>query len=130
MARPQSKHPTELELEILKVLWRDGWSSGRDVRDALAQFRNLAYTSVMTILGIMEQKGYVRRKKTGNSYVYSTRIREETVTRKMLRDLIDRAFHGSISTALVGLLESSEIDAEELRQLRELIQRKSRESSP
>ena len=129
MARPQSKHPTELELEILKVLWRDGWSSGRDVRDALVAFRDLAYTSVMTILGIMEEKGYVRRKKERNNYVYSSRIREETVTHRMLRDLIDRAFHGSVSTALVGLLESSEIDAEELRQLRELIQRKSREAS-
>ena len=129
MARPQSRHPTELELEILKVLWRDGSSSGRNVRDALAEFRDLAYTSVMTILGIMEEKGYVRRKKKGNSYVYSARIREETVTRRMLRDIIDRAFHGSVSTALVGLLKSSDIDPEELRQLKELIQRKSRESS-
>ena len=129
MARPQSRHPTELELEILKVLWRNGSSSGRDVRDALAEFRDLAYTSVMTILGIMDEKGYVRRKKTRSSYVYSARIREETVTRRMLRDLIDRAFHGSVSTALVGLLESAEIDAEELRQLKELIQRKTRESS-
>ena len=63
MARPTSKHPTELELEILKVLWRASPLTGRQVRDALVGFRDLAYTSVMTIMGIMEDKGYVRRKK-------------------------------------------------------------------
>ena len=53
MARPASRHPTELELEILKVLWREGPLSGRQVRDALVPFRDLAYTSVMTVMNIM-----------------------------------------------------------------------------
>ncbi len=65
MVRPTSKHPTVLELEILKILWRAQPLTGRQLRDALAEFRELAYTSVMTILGIMVDKGYVRRKKQG-----------------------------------------------------------------
>ena len=84
MARPTSKHPTELELEILKILWRASSLTGRQVRDALVEFRDLAYTSVMTIMGIMEDKGYVRRKKQEGSFVYSARIKQETTTRRML----------------------------------------------
>ena len=124
MARPTSKHPTELELEILKILWREGPFTGRQVRDALVEFRDLAYTSVMTIMGIMEDKGYVRRKKHGSSYVYSARIKEKATTRRMLLDLVERAYDGSVTSAVVNLLETSDIQLEELEQLRELIRQK------
>ncbi len=124
MVRPTSKHPTELELEILKILWRAKPLTGRQVRDALAEFRELAYTSVMTIMGIMVDKGYVRRKKQGGSYVYSTRIKQETTTRRMLLDLVERAYDGSVTSAVVNLLETSDIQPEELEQLRELIRQK------
>ncbi len=124
MARPPSKHPTELELEILKILWRASSLTGRQVRDALVEFRDLAYTSVMTIMGIMEDKGYVRRKKQGGSFVYSARIKQETTTRRMLLDLVERAYDGSVASAVINLLETSDIESEELDQLRELIRQK------
>ncbi len=127
MARPKSKHPTELELEILKILWRANPLTGRQVRDALAEFRELAYTSVMTIMGIMEDKGYVRRKKQGSSYLYSTRIKQATTTRRMLLDLVERAYDGSVTSAVVNLLETSDIQPEELEQLRELIRQKTKQ---
>jgi len=127
MARPKSKHPTELELEILKILWRANPLTGRQVRDALAGFRELAYTSVMTIMGIMEDKGYVRRKKQGSSYLYSTRIKQATTTRRMLLDLVERAYDGSVTSAVVNLLETSDIQPEELEQLRELIRQKTKQ---
>ncbi len=126
MARPTSKHPTELELEILKILWREGPFTGRQVRDALVEFRDLAYTSVMTIMGIMEDKGYVRRKKQGSSFVYSARIKQETTTRRMLLDLVERAYDGSVASAVINLLETSDIESEELEQLRELIRQKTK----
>ncbi len=129
MARPQSKNPTELELEILKVLWRIGPATGRAVRDELAADRDLAYTSVMTILNIMEEKGYVRRKKSGNSFIYSPRAKKETTTRRMLEDVVDRVFEGSTIAAMVNLLETSDVDDEELKQLRELLNRKRKEQS-
>ncbi len=127
MARPKSKYPTELELEILKILWRAKPLTGRQVRDALAEFRDLAYTSVMTIMGIMEEKGYVRRKKQGGSFIYTARIKEKTTTRRMLLDLVERAYDGSVASVVVNLLETSDVQPEELKQLRELIRKKAKE---
>lgn len=121
MARPTSKHPTELELEILKILWDEGPSPVRLVRDRLAGFRDLAYTSVMTMLGIMCKKGYVRRTKKGNSYVYRARLAQESATNDMLSDLVDRLFDGSTAAAMVHLLEVGDIDATELDKIRTLI---------
>jgi len=129
MARPSSRYPTELELEILKVLWRDGPAPVRDVRDALAGFRELAYTSVMTIMNIMTRKGYLTRAKQGGRYVYSTKITEKSISRKMLGDLVDRVFDGSAVAVMLNLLETSDVDEAELKQLREMIKRKIREES-
>jgi len=126
MARPASKHPTELELEILKVLWRCGPSTGQDVRDGLAPDRDLAYTTVMTVLGIMLDKGYVSRRKDGASYLYRTRVSEKATARQMLRDLVSRVYDGSVETVLVNLLESSDLDRAEIQRLRQLLDRKSK----
>ena len=130
MARPASKHPTALELEILKVLWRDGACSVRQVRESLAARRRLAHTSVMTVMNIMLDKGYLRRDKAGGSYAYRPRVTQRATTRRMLKDLVDRAFDGSAAAVAINLLETADIDAEELRRLRRLIQRKSQEKSP
>ena len=101
MARPTSKHPTELELEILKILWRDGPLPVRPVRDALVEFRDLAYTSVMTIMNIMTDKGYIRRAKKGSSYQYHAVKQRDRTAREMLGDVVDRVFEGSASAAVV-----------------------------
>ena len=129
MPRSKSKHPTELELEILKILWGSGPRSGRQIRDQLEPSRKVAYTSVMTILGIMEEKKYVRRKKDGGSFVYSARIAQAPTLRRMLRDVVERLFEGSSLTAVVNLLDVSDIDPDELRAIRKLIQEKEREQS-
>lgn len=127
MARPASRHPTELELEILKILWREGPLSAGRVRDLLAGFRDLTYTSVITIMNIMVRKRYLQRRKADVGYTYRARITQVSTTRGMLRDLVDRAFEGSAATLMLNLLESSEIDPAELKQLRELIDRKAKE---
>ena len=127
MARSTSKHPTVLELEILKIFWRDGNLTGREVRDRLAVVRDLAYTSVMTVMGIMEDKGYVKRKKSGKTFIYSPRVTEAATKKRMLRDVVDRVYEGSTMSVVVNLLESSDIDPDELKQLRALIKRKSEE---
>jgi BlaI family transcriptional regulator, penicillinase repressor len=127
MARPASRYPTALELEILKILWRGRPRSGREVRDALAPYRDLAYTSVMTMMKIMARKRFLRRKKTGGGYVYYPCVTEAEVTRGMLGDLVDRVFDGSAVAVMLNLLENSEIDQDELKELRKLIGRKARE---
>ncbi|MDX1926262.1 MAG: BlaI/MecI/CopY family transcriptional regulator [Pirellulaceae bacterium] len=129
MARQPSKNPTELELEILKVLWRIEPANVRQVRDALAEIRDLAYTSVMTTMSIMADKGYLKRKKDGRSYVYQAVYRETKASSNILQDVIDRVFGGSTKAVMQHLLESSEIDDEELAQIRLMINRKARERS-
>ena len=124
MARPRSTHPTELELQIIKVIWRDGPSNVRHVRDELAGWRDLAYTSVMTIMNIMAEKGYLRRAKEGASFTYSARVTERNTTRNMLKDVVDRAFDGSVTRAIESLLDAVDLDAEERQLLRDLVHRK------
>ena len=130
MARPASRHPTELELAILKILWRDGPATVRTVREKLHGSRDRAYTSVMTVMNIMTEKRYLTRVMKGGSYIYRPRIKEAATTRRMLHDLVDRAFDGSATALMLDLLETKEIDAAELKQLRALIDGKARRKSP
>ena len=112
------KHPTELELEILKRLWELGPLSGKAIRDALASTRELTYQSVMTVLGIMEDKRFVKRKKEGGNFVYRPRVTEKTTSKRMLHDLIDRLYNGSAATAMLNLLETSDLTDEERLRIR------------
>lgn len=126
MARPASKHPTELELAILKILWDKEAATVREVRDALAAERDLAYTTVMTVMNIMATKKYLKRSKKGGAYLYRPTISESDTSRKMLADLVRRVFDGSSVAAMVKLLETANINPEELRHLRQLIESKSK----
>lgn len=125
MARRPSKHPTELELEILKVLWQHGPLPVKALRDALADFRDLAYTSVITVMNIMVGKGYLDRRKEGASYIYRPLVTEKATRGRMLRDLVNRAFDGSSATAMVNLLESADLDEAEIERIRNLLDGKS-----
>lgn len=127
MARPTSLHPTDLEMEILKVLWRDGPSPVRHVPDELVNFRDLAHTSILTIMNIMVDKGYLQRVKQDNRFVYNPKITRRATTRNMLKDLVRKAFDGSAVAAMVNLLESADLDPKTLKQLRAAIDRKVKE---
>jgi len=124
MARRPSSYPTELELEIMKIVWRDGSCSVRHVREQLTDFRDLAHNSVMTMMTIMKDKGYLKRRKDGRGYIYKPKVTQEEITQGMLGDIVDRAFHGSSMTAMVHLLEAGNIDEKGLAELRNLIQQK------
>jgi len=126
MARSASKHPTELELEILKVVWRIGPATVRQVREELAVVRDLAYTSVMTMMTIMTRKGYLKRTKDGRSFIYQATYKEQKASKSMLQDIVDRLFGGSTTAVMQHLLETSDLDDNELKQIRQLINRKSR----
>ncbi len=123
MSRRVSKHPTELELEILRVLWESGPLTGQAIRSALAPDRSLTYQSVMTVLGIMEEKRYVTRKKSDGRYEYRARVSKSATAKRMMRDLVDRLFDGSAASAMINLLESSDLSDEELKELRAEVNR-------
>lgn len=129
MARPESEHPTELELEILKILWDDSPLPVRDVRARLGSDvgRPLAHSTVITMLNIMHRKGFLRRKKDGKAFLFSPKVAKEKVTGQMMGDLLSRLFDGSPSAMVLNLIETSDLDADELAELRKLLHRKSKE---
>jgi predicted transcriptional regulator len=128
MPRPTSEHPTELELLILKILWEEAPLPVRDVRKRLAaRGRKLAHTSVITTLGTMFDKRYVTRSQQGNAFYFSARVHEEDVSRRMLGDLVNRVFDGSAAAVMVRLFECSDIDADDLKELKKLVSQKLKE---
>ena len=132
MARPGSEQPTELELEILKILWDESPLLVRDVRDRLETraHRPLAHSSVITMLNIMHRKSFLRRRKEGKSFLFWPRVKKHHVAGRMVGDLLTRAFDGSASAMVLNLLETAEIDSDELAEIRNLIIRKAKEKLP
>jgi predicted transcriptional regulator len=130
MPRPPSEHPTELEHQILKILWDESPLPVRDIRRRLAdRGRDLAHTSVITTLNIMVRKKYLKRAKHKNAFLFEPRLSREDVSGRMLGDLVDRVFDGSAAAVVLSLFERSEIDAGELEELRSLIRDKVQEQS-
>ncbi|MCB1097004.1 MAG: BlaI/MecI/CopY family transcriptional regulator [Verrucomicrobiae bacterium] len=122
MPREVSKYPTELELQILKILWESGPLPVRDVRQALAERekKRLAHTSVVTTLNNMVAKKYLKRKAQGNAYIFEAKVHRDEVSKGMVGDLVKRVFDGSASALMLNLLadeEFSEAEREELSQL-------------
>lgn len=105
MARNGREIPPPLELDCLKALWILGEGNVKDVRDALTANRNLAYTTVMTVLDRLTRKGGVARRKVGRSFVYVPVFSRESLQRLALRDLVDRFFDGS-EDALIDYLQN------------------------
>jgi predicted transcriptional regulator len=118
---PDPKLLTETELELMTHLWRLGEGSVSDVLTALPTSRNLAYTSVSTILRILEQKGVLTNRKEGRGHVYIPLIKKTEYEAKTLRHVVDRVFDGT-PVALVKQLVNSGLSAEELREMRKLIE--------
>ena len=129
MARPGSEHPTQLELEILKVLWDEAPLAVRDVRARLAERagRTLSHSTVITMLNIMVRKGYLRRKRQGRAFLFEPKVAKESVAGGMMGDLLSRVFDGSASAMVLNLIETTELDADELAELRRMISRKAKE---
>lgn len=125
MARPASKYPTDLELQILKVLWQQSPLLARDVQAALAgDGRDLAKTSIITTLNTMVAKRYLTRSKQGNTYLFSPKISESEVGNRVLGDVVERVFDGSTSAMLLKLFDVKDVDADELKELRKIIDQK------
>ena len=122
MARPAAEQPTELELQILKILWGKSPQLVRDIRDELAKLgRDIAHTSVITTLNTMVKKRIVIHKREGNAFLFSPRITREQVSRSVLGDIVNRVFDGSAKAVLLGVFEQNDIDRGELKELRKLI---------
>ncbi|MCG8651738.1 MAG: BlaI/MecI/CopY family transcriptional regulator [Pirellulales bacterium] len=126
-----SEYPTELELQILKVLWHKPCLTVREVRDALAATgRDLAHTTVITMLGTMVDKGQLEKLDPvqGKAFRFSPLVSREDVSKGMLGDFVERVFDGSAEAVMLSLFDVADLDADELTNLRKLLNRKLRES--
>lgn len=114
--------PTERELQALKVLWQLGRATVRDITAAIHERGDsLAYTTVLSLLQVMEQKGLVGHEASGKVYSYFPRVEREAVLSRMARGFLDRVFDGAMDEYLVHALEASSITPEELARLEALI---------
>jgi BlaI family transcriptional regulator, penicillinase repressor len=131
VGRPGLDHPTELELQILKILWDKSPERVRSIRQELAnRGRSLAHTSVITMLNIMVRKRYLKRTKRANAFLFEPIVTRESVSRRMLGDMVKRVFDGSAKKVLLALFDASEVGADELQEIRRYINRKAREQAP
>jgi predicted transcriptional regulator len=125
-----AEHPTELELLILKVLWEQSPLTARQVREALAERgRELAHTSVITMLQRMADKGQLDQldPEVGKAFRFVPSLSEADVSGRMLGDLIDRVFDGSVEALMLSLFDVSDLDNDSLRRLRRAFNQKMRE---
>jgi predicted transcriptional regulator len=112
---------TEVELELMTILWRLEEGSVAEVREALPAGRRLAYTSVSTVLRILEKKGLVRARKAGRGHVYAPTIEKERYEARALDHVIGRVFQGAPVALVRRLVESETVSAAELEEIRALL---------
>jgi predicted transcriptional regulator len=118
-------HLTKLELQIMQVIWRQGASNVNEVQAGLEQ--ELAYTTVQTMLNILERKGKLKRRLQGRAYEYSAVVSEDKATRHAVRDLVDRVFGGSAEDLVMSLIKTRQIDAKKIAELSRRLEQEGRE---
>ena len=112
---------TRLELQIMQVLWKDGPSTVQSVQQRLPG-DPLAYTTVQTMLNILQRKGKVKRKLLGKAYEYRPVLGRDKALREAASDMLDRMFGGSVEALLMSLVKSNQLDAEKLAKVQKLIE--------
>ena len=122
MRRP-STTLTGAELEIMHVVWSKQKATVRDVYEALREHRKVAYTSVMTVMKILEQKGYLKKRQQERAYVYRPARPRAQVLGVMVRDFVDRVFQGAAKPLLVHLVEDERLSESDLAEIRRLLEK-------
>jgi len=123
VARQKSPALTDAEAQVMAVLWRLKTASVGDVVTALNETRALTYSTVQTMLRILEGKGYVSHDKVARAFVYRPVVDEQQARRRALRHLVGRLFEGSPSLLVLNVLEDEDIEPLERERLRKLVQR-------
>ncbi|MBK9376015.1 MAG: BlaI/MecI/CopY family transcriptional regulator [Holophagales bacterium] len=111
---------TEVELEIMHVVWELGDATVKQVHDVLSARRPVAYTTVMTMLGLLAKKGHLKREESGKAFVYRPAHPKGRVVSKMLDDFVARVFHGSARPLVLALLKDRRISKRDLEEISKL----------
>ena len=118
---PPSRKPTEAELAVLRVLWERGPSTVREVHDAMAGNKSVAYTTTLKTLQVMYEKGLTVREDHRGQHLHRAKHAEEETLHGLVLDLMDRAFGGSTSKLVIQALTSRRASPDELREIRKLL---------
>ena len=121
MSRGNRLLPTDAELEILRILWSRGPSTVRDVYEELKQARPVGYTTVLKFMQIMAEKGLVRRNEEQRTHLYESTAPRESTQRRLVGDLLDRAFGGSAMQLVMQALSAKPATSAEIDQIRRLL---------
>ena len=118
----RSQTLTEAELRVMNVLWEKGSATAQRVLEHLPEKLDLAYNSVLTTIRVLEKKGYLKHTKDGRAHIYEPVIAREEASRSEVRHLVSRFFGNSHELLLLNLLEERNLDADELKRLRQMLQ--------
>jgi predicted transcriptional regulator len=118
---------TGQELEIMKVVWGLESATVRQVYETLLKQRHIAYTTVMTMMNILEQKGFLKKRQEDRAYIYSPAQPQKQVVGSMVRDFVNRVFNGAAEPLLLHLLEDQKLTEKDLDEIRKAIRSSSRE---
>ena len=111
----------DVELEILQIVWRLGEASVKDVQEEILKNRDVAYTSVMTMMQHLTKKGYLMHRKVSRSYIYSAKIDPEEVRSGLLKRTVDYAFGGSVTDLVQHMVKQKQIDPDQLDEIKRMI---------
>lgn len=121
MARRQSSQPTEVELQILRTLWDRGPSAVREIHQTISAEKGTNYSTTVKMLSVMLEKGLVKRDENARPHVYRPTAAQETTQKRILRDLIQKAFDGSAGSLVLQVLASKKASKAELAEIRKLL---------
>jgi predicted transcriptional regulator len=119
--RPAKTTLTGQELEIMKVVWNLEKATVRQVYETLLERRRIAYTTVMTMMNILEQKGYLTKRQADRAFVYQPAQPQKQVIRSMVREFVDRVFNGSAEPLVAHLVEDRRLTESDLEDIRRMI---------
>ena len=119
--RPTETNLTAQQLEIMKVVWRLGEATVRDVYEDLRARRSVAYTTVMTTMKTMEARGHLKKRAEGRAFVYQAAEPQNRALRKIVRDFIDRVFNGSTEPLLAHLVQEKRLSEKDLDKVARMI---------
>jgi predicted transcriptional regulator len=130
MARPPSEHPTDAELDILKVLWDAGPCELGAITAAVNRERSVASTTIATTLKVMVQKGWIERTQGSRGYQWSARVSRRQTSSGLVRRLVDRVFDGSAGRLVARLVEDGAISSHDRAEIRRLLEASEEQARP
>lgn len=122
MPRKKSTTLTDVELRLMTVLWDNGPSTVGEVQNVLPKKDRVAYTTVLTMMRVLEEKGYLDHEQRGRAFVYRPLVERDAAQRKGVSHLVGRLFDGSPGALVLNVLENEKLSAEDLARLRELLE--------